>query len=69
MFRTITSPSSGASAHKLYDALVCSCYQASVAVAWLYIHATGDSPKHIDPNNGKYRSFIRSVAFSCFIYT
>ena len=29
MFRTITSPSS----HKLYNALVCSCYQASLAVA------------------------------------
>ena len=27
MFRTITSPSSGASSHKLYNALVRSCYQ------------------------------------------
>ena len=35
MFRTITSPSSGASSHKLYNAL-----QASLAVAWMYIHAT-----------------------------
>ena len=34
MFRTITSPSSGASSHKLYNALVCSCYQASLTVAW-----------------------------------
>ena len=34
IFRTITSPSSGASSHKLYKAL-----QASVAVAWMYIHA------------------------------
>ena len=34
MFRTITSPSSGASSHKLYDAL-----QASLTVAWIYIHA------------------------------
>ena len=33
MFRTITSPSPGASSHKLYKALVCSCYQASLAVA------------------------------------
>jgi hypothetical protein len=32
MFRTITSPSSGASSHKLYNA-VQSCYQASLAVA------------------------------------
>ena len=40
MFRTITSPSSGASSHKPYNALVCSCYQASLAVAWMYIHAT-----------------------------
>ena len=38
MFRTITSPSSGASSHKLYNALVCSCYQASLAAAWMYIH-------------------------------
>ena len=34
MFRAITSPSSGASSHKLYNALVCSCYQASLTVAW-----------------------------------
>ena len=27
MFRTIASPSSGASSHKLYNALVRSCYQ------------------------------------------
>ena len=40
IFRTITSPSSAASSHKLYNALVCSCYQASLAVAWMYIHAT-----------------------------
>ena len=40
MFRTITSPSSGASSHKLYNALVYSCYQASLAVAWMYIRAT-----------------------------
>ena len=32
MFRTITSPSSGASSRKLYNALVCSCHQASLAV-------------------------------------
>ena len=38
MFRTITSPSSGASSHKLYNALVCSCYQASLAVACMYIY-------------------------------
>ena len=31
-FQTITSPSSGASSHKLYNALVRSCYQASLAV-------------------------------------
>ena len=37
MFRTITSPSSGASSHELYSALVRSCYQASLAVAWIYI--------------------------------
>ena len=40
MFRTITSPPSGDSSHKLYDALVCSCYQASLAVVRMYIHAT-----------------------------
>ena len=40
MFRTITSPLSGASSHELYNALVSSCYQASVAVARMYIHAT-----------------------------
>ena len=33
MFRTITSPSSGTSSHKLYNALVCSCCQASLGVA------------------------------------
>ena len=33
-FRTITSPTSGASSHTLYNALVCSCYQAM----WMYIH-------------------------------
>ena len=33
MFRTITSPSSGASSHKLCNALVCSCYQASLAAS------------------------------------
>ena len=32
MFQTITSPSSGASSHKLYN--------ASLAVAWMYIHGT-----------------------------
>ena len=32
MFRTITSPSSGVSSHKLYNALARSCYQASPAV-------------------------------------
>ena len=37
MFRTITSPSSGASSHKPYNALVCSCYQACLAVAWIYV--------------------------------
>ena len=31
MFRTITSPSSGASSHELYNAL-----QVSLAVAWMY---------------------------------
>ena len=40
MFRTITSPTSGASSHKLYNGLVCSCYQTSLAVAWMYIHTT-----------------------------
>jgi hypothetical protein len=40
MFRTITSPSSGASSSKLYNVLVCSCYQASVAVVWMYIQAS-----------------------------
>ena len=35
MFRTITSPSLGASSYKLYNAL-----QASVAVEWMYIHTT-----------------------------
>ena len=34
LFGTITSPSSGASSRKLYNALVCSCSQASLAVAW-----------------------------------
>ena len=43
MFRTITSPSSGASSHKLYSALVCSCYQASLAVATQQL----DSPDSI----------------------
>ena len=33
MFRTITSPLSGASSHKLYNALVRSCYQTSLAAA------------------------------------
>ena len=36
MFRTITSPSSGASSHKLYNVLVCSCYQVSLALVWMY---------------------------------
>ena len=40
MFRTITSPSSGASSHKLYNVLVRLCYQASLAVVWMYIHTT-----------------------------
>ena len=40
MFRAVTSPSSGVSSHKLYNALVRSCYQASLDVAWMYIHAT-----------------------------
>ena len=40
MFRIITSSSSGASSHELYNVLVCSCYQASLAVAWIYIPAT-----------------------------
>ena len=40
MFLTITSPSSGASSHKLYNSLVCSCYQASLALVWMYIRAT-----------------------------
>ena len=31
MFRTITSPLSGASSHKLYNTLVCSCYPARLA--------------------------------------
>ena len=44
MFRTVTSPPSGASSHKLYNALVCSCYQASLAVAWMYIQATARHP-------------------------
>ena len=35
MFRTISSPSSGASSHKLYNTL-----QASLTVVWMYIHAT-----------------------------
>ena len=39
MFRTTTSPSSGASSHKLYNALVRSCYQASLAGAWMYATA------------------------------
>ena len=30
---------------------------------------TGGSPKHVEPNNEKYRSFIRSVASRWFIYT
>ena len=38
MFRTVTSLSSGASSHKPYNALVRSCYQAGLAVAWMYIH-------------------------------
>ena len=36
IFRTIASPSPGASSHKLYNSLVRSCYQASLAVAWMY---------------------------------
>ena len=38
IFRTITSPSTGASSRKLYNALVCSCYQASLSSCC--IHAT-----------------------------
>ena len=37
IFLTISSLSSRASSHKLYNALVCSCYQESLAVAWMYI--------------------------------
>ena len=33
MFRTITSPSPGASSDKPYNSLVCSCYQASLTAA------------------------------------
>ena len=36
MFRTITSPSSGASSHKLYNALICPCRRV-----WLLCGCTG----------------------------
>ena len=67
MFRTITNPSPGASSHKLYDELVCSCYQAgltvvwmyivqaSLAVVWMYIHATASY--HTMFHN-KYRTYL-----------
>ena len=38
MFRTITSPSSGASSHRLYNELVCTSTQQ--LDWWMYIHAT-----------------------------
>ena len=38
MFRAITSPSSGASTHKLYNALVCSFIHKKCCISLVYLH-------------------------------
>ena len=74
MFRTITSPLSGASSSKLYNTSVCSCYQESVAVAWIYITQQLDSPApFLHPQNSHthlHNSYIHTTArLACTIPT
>ena len=69
MFRTVTSSSSGASSHKVYNALVHSCYQASLAATCASRCFTYASLTFLSWLSTILGDTLCKCCFSCYIHT